>query len=87
MAGGGDEVEAAVDAGVWDALLAVDVDLLLQVFLVLIIDELHDGLPAAWGMGDESAGTWDASPSRLPIPRTQSPTPHLPMHALGGLAC
>lgn len=41
-----DEVYAAVDSGVWDSLLPVDVDLLLQVRLILVIDELHDGLPA-----------------------------------------
>lgn len=47
MAGGGDEVYTAVHPGVRDPLLAVDVDLLLQVLLVLVVDELHDGLPAA----------------------------------------
>lgn len=46
MSGGWDEVYAAVDSGVRDPLLPVDVDLLLQVGLVLVIDELHDGLPA-----------------------------------------
>ena len=45
MAGGGDEVYAAVDPGVWDPFLPVDVDLLLQVGLILVVDELHDGLP------------------------------------------
>lgn len=48
VASGRDEVEAAVDARVGDALLPVDVDLLLQVFLILVIDELHNRLPAAW---------------------------------------
>lgn len=42
----GDEVDAAVHAGVRDPLLPVDVDLLLQVGFVLVVDELHDGLPA-----------------------------------------
>lgn len=42
----GDEVDAAVHAGVRDPLLPVDVDLLLQVDFVLVVDELHDGLPA-----------------------------------------
>lgn len=46
VAGGRDEVQAAVDACVGDALLPVDVDLLLQVLLILVVDELHDGLPA-----------------------------------------
>lgn len=46
VSSGRDEVYAAVDSGVWDPLLPVDVDLLLQVGLVLVVDELHDGLPA-----------------------------------------
>lgn len=46
VACGWDEVYAAVHSGVGDALLAVDVDLLLQVLLILVIDELHNGLPA-----------------------------------------
>lgn len=41
-----DEVNATVDSGVWDPFLPVDVDLLLQVRLILVINELHDGLPA-----------------------------------------
>ena len=43
---GWDEVYAAVHSGVWDPLLPVDVDFLLQVALILVVDELHDGLPA-----------------------------------------
>lgn len=46
VSGRGDEVYAAVYSGVWNPLLPVDVDLLLQVRLVLVINELHDGLPA-----------------------------------------
>lgn len=46
MSGRGNEVYAAVDSGVRNPFLPVDVDLLLQVRLVLVIDELHDGLPA-----------------------------------------
>lgn len=46
MSSWGDEVYAAVDSGVWDPFLPVDIDFLLQVRLVLIINELHDGLPA-----------------------------------------
>lgn len=42
----GDKVYAAVNSGVWDSFLPVDVDLLLQVCFVLVINELHDGLPA-----------------------------------------
>lgn len=49
MSGWRDEVYAAVHPGVRDPFLPVDVDLLLQVGLVLIIDELHDGLPAKQG--------------------------------------
>ena len=45
VASRGDEVDAAVHSGVWDSLLAVDVDLLLQVGFILVVDELHDGLP------------------------------------------
>ena len=51
MASGGDEVEAAVDSGVRDSLLAGDVHLLLQELLVLLVDELRDGLPAAENTG------------------------------------
>lgn len=47
VASGRDEVEAAMDARVGDTFLPVDVDLLLQVLLILVIDELHDRLPAA----------------------------------------
>lgn len=46
MAGGWDEIYTAVNPRVWDPLLPVNVELLLQVLLVLVIDELHDGLPA-----------------------------------------
>lgn len=42
----GDEVYAAVDSGVWNPFLSVNVDLLLQVRLILVINELHDGQPA-----------------------------------------
>lgn len=44
----GDEVNATVDSGVWNPFLPVDIDLLLQVCLILVINELHDGLPAKW---------------------------------------
>ena len=54
MACRGDEVDAAVHPGVRDPLLAVDVDLLLQVGFVLVIDELHDGLPAGGKAGIEN---------------------------------
>lgn len=46
MAGGRYEVYAAVHPGVWDPLLPVDVDFLLQIRFVLVVDELHNGLPA-----------------------------------------
>lgn len=41
----GDEVNATVHSGVWNPFLPVDIDLLLQVRLILVINELHDGLP------------------------------------------
>lgn len=41
-----DEIEAAVNPGVRDALLSGDVDLLLQELLILLIDVFEDGLPA-----------------------------------------
>lgn len=47
VARGWDEINTAVHPRVGDLLLPVDVDLLLQVLLVLVVDELHDGLPAA----------------------------------------
>lgn len=91
MAGGRDEVEAAVDARVRDALLSVDVDLLLQVLLVLVVDELHDGLPAAQRPGSAhlrtpscpSSGT--APPVLTPVTNalTAGPTPSPLVHALG----
>lgn len=40
------EVDAAVNSAVRDSSLAVDVQLLSQVFLILLVDILHDGLPA-----------------------------------------
>lgn len=46
VSGRGDEVYAAVDSGVRNPFLPVDVYLLLQVRLVLVINKLHDGLPA-----------------------------------------
>lgn len=46
MASGRYEVYAAVHPGVWDPFLPVNVDFLLQVGFILVIDELHDGLPA-----------------------------------------
>ena len=81
VAGGGDEVQAAVNAGVRDALLPVDVDLLLQVLLVLVVDELHDGLPAAWkdpvsGHGTPTAPAGEAAPCP-PILTCRSPIPQL----------
>ena len=49
MACGRYEVYAAVNPGVWDPLLPVDVDFLLQVGFILVVDELHNGLPADKG--------------------------------------
>lgn len=53
MACGRDEVYAAVHPGVRDPLLPVDVDFLLQVGFILVIDELHYGLPAGKGNRNE----------------------------------
>ena len=46
MTSWGDEVYAAMDSGVWDPFLPVDVDLLLQVRLILVVNEFHNWLPA-----------------------------------------
>lgn len=46
VACGRNEVYAAVHPGVWDPLLPVDIDFLLQVGFILVIDELHNRLPA-----------------------------------------
>lgn len=65
-----DEVYAAVDSGVGDSLLPVDVDLLLQVRLILVIDELHDGLPAEaavkrkWAMSEKGKRCRDVKKER-----------------------
>lgn len=53
MSCGGDEVYAAVHPGVRDPLLPVDVDFFLQVGFILVIDELHNGLPAGTGNRNE----------------------------------
>lgn len=47
VASGLDEEQAAVDAGVLDVLVAVGGELLAQVGRVLVLDVLHDGIPAA----------------------------------------
>lgn len=46
MAGGLDEEQAAVDAGVLDVTLALGGELLAQVGRVLVLNVLHDGVPA-----------------------------------------
>lgn len=46
MAGGRQEVNAAVDPGVWDSPLPVDAKLFPQELLILLIDVLHYRLPA-----------------------------------------
>lgn len=45
--GGRDEVEAAVDSGVWDHLLPGDAHLLVQVPVKLVIHVFQDRRPAA----------------------------------------
>lgn len=73
---GGDEVEAAVDTSVRDAFLPGDVHLLLQELLVLLVDVLLDGLPAAGrggGVGGESRWmsrkdrTWELAMGMVPL--------------------
>ena len=51
VSGRGDEVYAAVNSGVRNPFLPVDIYLLLQVCFVLVINELHDGLPAIQWQG------------------------------------
>lgn len=43
----GDEIETAVHSGIWDALLSGDIHLLSEELLILLIDVLANGLPAA----------------------------------------
>ena len=47
MAGRGEEVEAAVHTGVWDATLTLEGLFFIKVLLHLVDDVLLDGLPAA----------------------------------------
>lgn len=46
MSSGRKEIDAAVDSGVRYSPLAVDMQLLSKVFLILLVDVLHYGLPA-----------------------------------------
>lgn len=57
MSSGREEVYAAVDSGVWYFLLAVDMQLLPQIFLILFIDVLRYGLPT----GDRVSVSIDGS--------------------------
>ena len=54
MSSGRDEVEAAVNPGVWDHLLPCDTQLLVQVLIKLLIDVLQNGCPAR--RGEERGG-------------------------------
>ena len=54
MSSGRDEVEAAVNPGVWDHLLPRDTQLLIQVLVKLLIDVLQNGCPAR--RGEERGG-------------------------------
>jgi len=47
VAGGGNEIQAAVDASVLDVPLTLSGELLAQVCAVLVLDVLHNGVPAA----------------------------------------
>lgn len=53
MSSGRDEVEAAVNPGVWDHLLPRDTQLLVQVLVKLLIDMLQNGCPARRGRRGE----------------------------------
>lgn len=64
---GGDEIEAAVDSSVRDAFLPGNVHLLLQELLILFVDVLLNGFPAAGGrkqMGVQRHRTWELIPGR-----------------------
>lgn len=54
MTSWGDEINAAVDSGVWDPFLPVDVNFLLEVCFILVVNKLHDGLPAMFMEKQES---------------------------------
>lgn len=46
VSSGWQEVDTAVNASVRDSSLPVDIQLLLQVFFILFVDVLYNGLPA-----------------------------------------
>lgn len=74
MSCGGDEVEAAVDTSVGDALLPGDVHLFLQEFLILLIDVFLNGLPAeGWEKTDGIHQKVKAQECLLGSFRSQSP--------------
>lgn len=56
VSSGREEIDAAVDSTVRYSPLAVHMQLLSQVFLILLIDILHYGLPAG---GEESVRDWN----------------------------
>lgn len=46
VSSGWQEVDAAMNAGVRDSSLPVDIQFLFQIFFILFIDILYNGLPA-----------------------------------------
>lgn len=58
MTGRGDEVYAAMDSGVLNPFLPVDVDFLLKVRFILVVNKLHDGLPATF-MAKTQISYWE----------------------------
>lgn len=57
MSSGGEKVDAAVDSSIRYSPLAVHMQLLFQVFFILLIDILHYGLPAKGRCGREESGS------------------------------
>lgn len=47
VASGRNEIYTAVDPAVWYPLLPVNIEFFLEILFILVIDELHDGLPTA----------------------------------------
>lgn len=57
MSSGGEKVDAAVDSSIRYSPFAGHVQLLFQVFFILLIDVFHYGLPAKGRCGREESGS------------------------------
>lgn len=55
MASGWNEVYTAVDSAVWYPFLSVNIKFFLEVLLILVVDELHNGLPTDQGKNEKSS--------------------------------